>query len=73
MTNLTIRRCCKNTAKYIIVYEDIKNNKTHNVFTVCQEHSEKFEFRRSVKWIFDYKTRKELTPEEAFGTPGNIV
>lgn len=60
MTNLTLRRCCKKPMKLIIVYD------SNDIITVCQEHSEKFEYRRNVKWIFDYKTRKELTIQEAF-------
>ena len=60
MTNVTLRRCCKKPIKLIIVYE------SNEIITVCQEHSEKFEYRRSVKWVFDYLTRKELTFEEAF-------
>ncbi len=67
MTNVTVRRCCKKPIKLIIVYE------SNQIISICQEHSEKFEYRRSIKWIIDYQTKKDLTPEEAFGKPKSEV
>lgn len=65
MSNIIVRRCCKKPPKFIIVY-NTKKPKTFDAIVVCQKDSEHLAFRTSVKWIFDFKTRKELTPEEAF-------
>ena len=52
------KRCCNNPIQFVIVYA---NDKT---ISVCLKHSKAFEYRRNVKWIFDYVTKKELTHDE---------
>lgn len=58
----TPKRCCNNPVQLVIVYDN------DDVISVCYKHSQAFEYQRSVKWIFDYVTKKELNREEAFGT-----
>lgn len=55
------KRCCENQIQFVIVYTNDK------IISVCQKHSKQYEYRRGVKWIFDYVTKKELTPKEVFG------
>ena len=60
------KRCCEKPVKFVIVYVNDK------IISVCDYHSKRFEYRRNVKWIFDYLTKKELTQEQAFGEPKSM-
>ena len=60
MSNVEPKSCCDQPIKFVVVYE------TGQIIAVCQDHSEKFEYRRGVKTIFDYKTKNEIIPQEAF-------
>ncbi len=54
------KRCCKNPVKLVIVYNNEK------IIFVCEGHSKNIEYQRDVKAVFDYITKKELTPNGAF-------
>jgi len=54
------KRCCGKPVKLVIRYDN------EQLIFVCQDHSKKFEYQRGVKAIFDYKTKKQLTTQEAF-------
>lgn len=63
MSNLEPKSCCDKPIKIIVLYE------TGQIIAVCQSHSENFEYRRGVKTIFNYKTKTEITSQEAFSSP----
>lgn len=54
------KRCCDNPIKFVIVYNSGK------IIVICQKHSTQFEYQRGIKKIFDYKTKNQLTIQEAF-------
>lgn len=57
------KSCCDQPIKFVIVYENAQ------IIAVCHEHSQKFEYQRGIKAMFDYETKREITPQEAFFVP----
>ncbi len=58
--NLSIKRCCNEDSKYVFFYGN------ERVIVVCEDDSEKLEYRTGVKKVFDFVTKKELKIKEVF-------